>query len=97
MYPVLNAYYEVIRFLENTPDLIFILPLIGIIVSPVAYLFFNKEEVKHFFLGFAILTLFQNTYQAYKLIKLNISTTDFVEFKYLKNSSFFISVSIRYF
>lgn len=86
MYTVLNAYYEVIRFLENTPDLIFILPLIGIIVSPVAYLFFNKEEVKHFFLGFAILTLFQNTYQAYKLIKLNISTTDFVEFKYLKNS-----------
>lgn len=86
MYTVLNAYYEVIRFLENTPDLIFILPLIGIIVSPLAYLFFNKEEVKHFFLGFAILTLFQNTYQAYKLIKLNSSTTDFVEFKYLKNS-----------
>lgn len=85
MYTLLNAYYEFIRFLEQTPDLLFILPLTGIILSPLAYLFFEKEEVKYFFLSFTTLTFFQNTYQVYKLIKLNNSTIDLVDFKYFQN------------
>ncbi len=90
MNTILGFYYEFvlpfIKFLESTPDLIFILPVLGIILSPVLYVFFKKEEVKFFFLGFSILLLFQNSYQAYKLMKINSSVTSFVKFKYLEDS-----------
>lgn len=49
-----NAFLEVISFLKflfSTPDFIFIFPVLGILISPFAYVFFNKEEVKFFFFG----------------------------------------------
>lgn len=90
MYTIMNFYYEFvvpfIKFLLNTPDLIFIIPVLGIIISPVLYLYFKREEAKFFFLGFSIISLFQNSYQAYILIKANSSTINFVKFKYLESS-----------
>lgn len=88
MYILLDAFYEVInfiRFLESTPDLIFVLPIMGILISPLIYLFFKREEAKYFFLGFSIFLFFQNSYQVYKLMKINSSTIDFVNFKYMQN------------
>lgn len=82
-----NAFLEVISFLKflfSTPDFIFIFPVLGILISPFAYVFFNKEEVKFFFLGFSIVILLQNTYQAYQLMIANNSGVNFVNFRYLE-------------
>jgi NADH-quinone oxidoreductase subunit M len=89
MVTLLSAYYEledIIKFIFSTPDFIFIIPLLGMIISPFLYLFFKKDEVKYFFLTFSVVSLFQNSYQAYKLIILNDSTINFVKFKYIESS-----------